>query len=205
MLTRTLLATAVAGAVTLPAWAGVESMTSDEMVDTYIEDSAIIVVPRARQKSEEEKQRVIRSLTISPGEPAILESDEQAEAYIMRKTRDEDEETALANAEQEFIRRTLLFPLDQVEKTQPAPYIIPSVPTLVYGRQVQIPDEPFTQSFLNDQLSLGFDGQNVNFSIGNVPGVDQIQVPQSINEAGIVLTPRAGGGFDLSIPVPDAQ
>lgn len=205
MLTRTLLATAVAGAVTLPAWAGVESMTSDEMVDTYIEDSAIIVVPRARQKSEEEKQRVIRSLTISPGEPAIIESDEQAEAYIMRKTRDEDEETALANAEQEFIRRTLLFPLDQVEKTQPAPYIIPSVPTLVYGRQVQIPDEPFTQSFLNDQLSLGFDGENVNFSIGNVPGVDQIQVPQAINEGGITLTPRAGGGFDLSIPVPDAQ
>lgn len=205
MFTRKLLATAVITAVTVPAWAGVESMTSDEMVDTYIKDSAIIVVPRARQKSEEEKQRVIRSLTISPGEPAILESEDQAYAYITRKTRNEDEEAALANAEQEFIRRTLLFPLEQVEKAQPNTYVIPPVPTLVYGRQVEIPDEPFTQSFLNDQLSLGFDGENVNFSIGNPPGIDQIQVPYPIDEGPVQLTPRPGGGFDLSIKVPDPQ
>ncbi len=56
---------------------------------------------------------------------------------------------------------------------------------------------------LNDQLGIGFDGQNLNFSIGNPPGIDRINIPQGINEGPINLTPRPGGGFDLSIQVPD--
>jgi hypothetical protein len=44
----------------------------------------------------------------------------------------------------------------------------------------------------------------VNFTIGNnLPGVDQIDVPEAINEGPVQLQPRAGGGFDLSIAVPD--
>ncbi len=53
-------------------------MTSDEMVETYVKDSAVIVVPKARQKSGADRQRIIRSLTISPGEPVLSESDEEA-------------------------------------------------------------------------------------------------------------------------------
>lgn len=203
MYTRKLIATAIASSFALPAWAGVKTLTSDEMVDTYIEDSAIIVVPRAQQKSEEEKQRIIRSLTISPGEPAVKESEEEAYANIFRKAQYEDQSDALQEAEEEFIRRALLQPLGEASQAQPVANLTPNIPPVIYGQQMEIPDEPFTQSFLNDQLGIGFDGQNVNFSIGNPPGIDQIQIPQAINEGPIQLTPRPGGGFDLSIAVPD--
>lgn len=207
MLTRNLLATAVAGIIVSPAWAGVESLSSQEMVDTYIEDSAIIVVPRSEQKTaqqkKDEREQIIRSLTISPGEPIIEESEEQANANIFRRNRRESNKDALQNAEEQFIQRALLFPQDQVNQIRAATVLTPRPSPIIFGDQVQIPDEPFTQNFLNDQLSLGFDGQNVNFSIGNLPGVDPIDVPQSINEGPVQLVPRPGGGFDLSIAVPD--
>lgn len=203
MRTRKLIAAAIASSVALPAWAGVETLTSDEMVDTYIEDSAIIVVPRAQRKSEEERQRILRSLTISPGEPAIEESEEEAYANILRKTRYEDQNEALQDAEDEFIRRALLQPIEEAGRAQPVANLTPNIPPVIYGQQMEIPDEPFTQSFLNDQLGIGFDGQSVNFSIGNPPGIDQIQIPQGINEGPVQLTPRPGGGFDLSIDVPN--
>ncbi|WP_148862632.1 hypothetical protein [Marinobacter fonticola] len=203
MFTRTLIATAIASSLALPAWAGVESLTSEEMVDTYIQDSAIIVVPRAQQKSEAEKRRIIRSLTISPGEPAIEESEEEAYANILRKAQYEGQDDALQEAEEEFIRRALLQPIEEAARAQPVANLTPFVPPVIYGQQMEIPDEPFTQTFLNDQLGIGFDGQNVNFSIGNPPGINQIPIPQGINEGPVQLTPRPGGGFDLSIAVPD--
>ena len=203
MRTRKLIAATIASSVTLPVCAGVETLTSDEMVDTYIEDSAIIVVPRAQRKSEEERQRIIRSLTISPGEPVIEESEEEAYANILRKTRYEDQNEALQEAEEEFIRRALLQPIEEAGRAQPVANLTPNIPPVIYGQQMDIPDEPFTQSFLNDQLGIGFDGQSVNFSIGNPPGINQIQIPQGINEGPVQLTPRPGGGFDLSIDVPN--
>ncbi|WP_111496024.1 hypothetical protein [Marinobacter bohaiensis] len=199
------LAAAMAAVMTAPAWAGVESMTSQEMVDTYIEDSAIIVVPRARQKAEAERQRIIRSLTISPGEPVIEESEEQAYAYILRRGQYDRQSDNLRQAESEALRQFLLLPIEEAERTQPVAHFTPVIPPVIYGRQVEIPDEPFNQTFLNDQLSIGFDGENVNFSIGNPPGIDQIQVPYAIDEGPVQLTPRPGGGFDLSIAVPDPQ
>ncbi|HET8849953.1 MAG TPA: hypothetical protein VFM78_08710 [Marinobacter sp.] len=196
-----LLTAAIAAALSSHSVAGVQTMTSDEMVDTYVEDSAVIIVPKDTRQAE--RQRVIRALTISPGEPVLTEAEKEAYRKARQRYLSEGNEDALADAEDEFLRRALLLPVDELARAQPPAEFRPDVPLLIFGQQPQIPEEPFTQTFLNDQLGIGFDGQNLNFSIGNPPGIDRIQVPEGINEGPINLTPRPGGGFDLSIQVPD--
>ena len=200
---RKLLAAAITATTLTPAWAGVQTMTSDEMVETYVEDSAVIVVPRQQQKSETDREKIIRALTISPGEPVLSEAEEEAYREALQRYLDEGKKDALSDAEEEFLRRALLLPVDELARAQPPADFTPRTLPIIFGQQPEIPDEPFTQTFLNDQLGIGFDGQNLNFSIGNPPGIDQIQIPEAINEGPITLTPRPGGGFDLSIRVSD--
>ncbi|QFS86987.1 MULTISPECIES: hypothetical protein [unclassified Marinobacter] len=199
----TLLATAMAVTLSAPAMAGVQTMTSDEMVETYVQDSAVIVVPRDQQRNEADRQRIIRALTISPGEPVLSEAEEEAYREALQRYMEDGKSDALSSAEEEFLRRALLLPTEELARAQPPANFADTLPQLIFGQQPQIPDEPFTQTFLNDQLGIGFDGQNLNFSIGNPPGIDRIDIPHGINEGPIQLTPRPGGGFDLSIQVPD--
>ncbi|MFB2703663.1 hypothetical protein [Marinobacter shengliensis] len=199
----TLLATAIAVTLSAPAMAGVQTMTSDEMVETYVQDSAVIVVPRDQQRNEADRQRIIRALTISPGEPVLSEAEEEAYREALQRYMEDGKSDALSSAEEEFLRRALLLPTEELARAQPPANFAETIPQLIFGQQPQIPDEPFTQTFLNDQLGIGFDGQNLNFSIGNPPGIDRIDIPHGINEGPIQLTPRPGGGFDLSIQVPD--
>jgi len=199
----TLLATAIAATLSAPAMAGVQTMTTDEMVETYVQDSAVIVVPRDQQKTEADRQRIIRALTISPGEPVLSEAEEEAYREALQRYMEDGKSDALSSAEEEFLRRALLLPTEELARAQPPANFAETLPQLIFGQQPQIPDEPFTQTFLNDQLGIGFDGQNLNFSIGNPPGIDRIDIPHGINEGPIQLTPRPGGGFDLSIQVPD--
>ncbi|WP_239985805.1 hypothetical protein [Marinobacter salexigens] len=197
------IAVTLSAAASVPVIAGVQTMTSDEMVETYVKDSAVIVVPREGRKTEADRQRIIRALTISPGEPVVTEAEEEAYREALQRLSEDGQSDALTNAEEEFLRRALLLPQEEIARAQPPAEFTPNIPPLIFGQQMQIPDEPFSQSFLNDQLGIGFDGQNLNFSIGNPPGIDQIHLPQGINEGPIQLTPRPGGGFDLSIQVPD--
>ncbi|MGP9831240.1 hypothetical protein [Marinobacter alkaliphilus] len=199
----TLLATAITVTLSAPAMAGVQTMTSDEMVETYVQDSAVIVVPRDQQRNEADRQRIIRALTISPGEPVLSEAEEEAYREALQRYMEDGKSDALSSAEEEFLRRALLLPTEELARAQPPANFADTLPQLIFGQQPQIPDEPFTQTFLNDQLGIGFDGQNLNFSIGNPPGIDRIDIPHGINEGPIQLTPRPGGGFDLSIQVPD--
>lgn len=199
----TLLATAITVTLSAPAMAGVQTMTSDEMVETYVQDSAVIVVPRDQQRNEADRQRIIRALTISPGEPVLSEAEEEAYREALQRYMEDGKSDALSSAEEEFLRRALLLPTEELARAQPPANFADTLPQLIFGQQPQIPDEPFTQTFLNDQLGIGFDGQNLNFSIGNPPGIDRIDIPHGINEGPIQLTPRPGGGFNLSIQVPD--
>src|SRR5690554_2228910 len=199
----TLLATAITVTLSAPAMAGVQTMTSDEMVETYVQDSDVIVVPRVQQKTEADRQRMIRALTISPGEPVLSEAEEEAYREALQCYMEDGKSDALSSAEEEFLRRPFLLPTEQLSRAQPPANFAETLPQLTFGQQPLIQDEPFTQTFLNDQLGIGFDGQNLNFSIGNPPGIDRIDIPHGINEGPIQLTPRPGGGFDLSIQVPD--
>jgi len=181
----TLLATAIAVTLSAPAMAGVQTMTSDEMVETYVQDSAVIVVPRDQQKTEADRQRIIRALTISPGEPVLSEAEEEAYREALQRYMEDGKSDALGSAEEEFLRRALLLPTEELARAQPPANFADTLPQLIFGQQPQIPDEPFTQTFLNDQLGIGFDGQNLNFSIGNPPGIDRIDIPHGINEGPI--------------------
>ena len=87
---RHLLTSAISSlVVALPAYAGVQTMTSDEMVETYVKDSAVIVVPKERKKSDADRQRILRSLTISPGEPVLTEAEEEAYRDALQRYVDE--------------------------------------------------------------------------------------------------------------------
>lgn len=205
MFRQSTLVIALSGALTLPAYGGVQSLTSEEMVDTYVRDSAVIIVPRDKKETaaDEERRKVIRSLIISPGEPVLKESEKQAYLDALRRYMEQGNEDALNEAQKEFLRRAMLLPQEKLAGLQPPADFSPNIAPIIFGQQMQIPDQPFSQTFLNDQLGIGFDGQNVNFSIGNPPGIDRINIPQAINQGPIQLTPRPGGGFDLSIAVPN--
>lgn len=186
-----------------PAVSGVKTLSSDEMVDTYVQDSALIMVHPDSREQQQERERILRTLTISPGEPVMTEAEEEAYREALARLEREGKLDALESAEEEFLRRALALQQDELARAQPIADLTPQIAPVIFGQQAQIPDEPFTQNFLNNQLGINFDGENLNFGIGQPPGIDNIQVPRGINEGPINLTPRPGGGFDLSIKVPD--
>ncbi len=185
------------------AMAGVQTLSSDEMVETYVKDSALIVVHPGPEQKQADREKILRTLTISPGEPVLTEAEEEAYREALARLEQEGKLDALESAEEEFLRRALALSQDELARAQPPQEFTPQIPPIIFGQQAQIPDEPFTQNFLNNQLGINYDGENLNFGIGTPPGIDNIQVPRAINEGPISLTPRPGGGFDLSIKVPD--
>ncbi|MDI9245518.1 hypothetical protein [Marinobacter sp. CHS3-4] len=189
--------------ISAPVLSGVKTLSSDEMVETYVEDSALILVRPDSEERQEERERVLQTLTISPGEPVLTEAEEEAYREALARLEQEGKLDALQSAEEEFLRRALALSQEELARAQPQREFTPQIPPIIFGQQAEIPDEPFTQNFLNNQLGINYDGENLNFGIGSPPGIDNIQVPRAINEGPISLVPRPGGGFDLSIKVPD--
>ena len=185
------------------ALADIHSLSSDEMVETYVQDSAVIVIPGKRRETIPVRSGIPGIVTISPGKPVLTEAEEEASRQALQRYVEARQSGALASAEDEFLRRALLLPQEQLASVQPPSDLGGDIAPLIYGQQIQVPEEPFHQTFLNDQLGIGYDGDNLNFSIGNPPGIDSITLPQTISEGPVRLTPRPGGGFDLSIAVPD--
>lgn len=184
---------------------GVQSLSQDEMVDTYIKDSAIVVSPRSNSQTrntEPSQTKTVRAL-VRPGEPIRTEAQETQTVMALQQHRWESLDEAQRFAEQEFIRQALASPTSRLDNLQPqfdTGLPQPSIPG--YGVP-EIPEGPFTRSYQNGQLGLAFDGETLNFSMGNnLPGVDAIDLPKGIDEGPVKLTPRAGGGFDLAIDVP---
>lgn len=200
-------AATLAAGLSLQAQAGVQSLSSDEMVQTYIKDSAIIVVPRKETKVEKSQDDgVVRAVTISPGEPVVSDSENQRIQDGGRTFRETNLQSSIDNAEDIFINNRIALPAEQAMNAVPQPDLALKTPILgIDGKPLVIPDGPFNQTFLNEQLGLNFDGERLTFSIGNPPGISQINLPpgvQGINQGPVQLVPRPGGGFDLSIQVP---
>ncbi|XOZ34273.1 hypothetical protein ACMDCT_03300 [Halomonadaceae bacterium KBTZ08] len=208
MATRPILTLTALGASLIAGNAlgeGVQSLSQDEMVDTYIQDSAIVVSPSSNSQtrnSEPNRTKAVRAL-IRPGEPIRTEADETQKVMSFQQHRWESLDEAQRFAEQAFIRQALASPANRLDTLHPqfdTGLPQPSIPG--YGVP-EIPEGPFTRSYQNGQLGLAFDGETVNFSMGNnLPGVDTIDLPKGIDEGPVKLTPRAGGGFDLAIDVP---
>ena len=191
--THSLLVTCIA-AVATAAQADVKSLTSSELTETYIKDSTIIVTPA---KPQEERQKQVVTYTIGPGEPVKSEAEEQAEFLqeraIQRGRTDIAEESA----------RQIINEIAFVERQTPAiaPLVerqinVPSIPDL------QIPEGPFNMPIYGNELGISSDGQRFTFSFGNPPGITTPIDVQAIQSDLVNLEPRPGGGFDMTIAIP---
>lgn len=187
--------TACIAAVAQPVFADVKSLTSSELTETYIQDSTIIVTP-AQRPAERRPSQVI-TYTIAPGEPPKTEAEEQAEQQQQRDIRQSTTDIAVESVRQsleEFAtlerHQVAIAPLTERQIN------VPDLPGF------RLPEGPFNEQMIGQkELGLASDGQRLTFSIGNIPGVNPIYVDQIRSDL-VNLTPRADGGFDLSIQIP---
>lgn len=184
------------------SFAEVKSLSSSELTETYIEDSTIIITPK--RKNTLNGQKTISSVTIAP-----YEGDNQG----LDVTRETDESQApLSTAfelSDELLRNTnveeSLAPLEAVYIPSYEETITRPVAEILGDERYRPPEGDFDFSYVGDDLGLSRNGEEVTFSIGNIPGIEQINLPNGINEGPIELIPREGGGFDLTIAIPQDQ
>jgi predicted ester cyclase len=186
--------------------ADVKSLTSSELTQTYIKDSTVIITPKVKKKSDQESQtkdQKLTSLTISPGEAPVTPEEKQYEFGKITQDSHNQIKGAIANADEQTREAAFAINKTAIASAQPAvPEVtfqnarVGGVPGLV------IPSGDFNMNFLGSELGLSRSGDQLKFSFGNIPGIGAIRAPQSINENGIKLQPRQGGGFDLTFTVP---
>lgn len=189
--------------------AGVKSMSSDEMTETFIKDTTIIVTPAQRSDAdrEKDKEKSRTSLTISPGEAEKSEAELQAGFEENKDKQDRQLDAAIANYEEQARRDMILrevneaqFPAPDLSQIYPE-RAIPNIPGF------EVPEGDFANilgnTYIGNQLGLSRNDNQLTMSFGNsLPGVNGINMPRAINEGPIQLTPRPGGGFDLVIDIP---
>lgn len=182
--------------------ADVKSLTSDELTETYIRDTTIIVTPKSKPE-EEKKKRERVTLTISPGEEAVEEHEEQAEFGRITDATGSSIEGAIANAEDKVRESSLRTQTLQTEALAAQVPNIAFLPNQNFPAGLQIPEGDFSYNFVGNELGLSRTEDQLTFSIGNLPGINTIKVPYAIDEGGpATLIPRPGGGFDLTIDIP---
>ncbi len=191
--------TALTVALSAPVSADVKSLTSSELTETYIKDSTIIVTPKKRKS--EAKKKALGSITISPGEASVSETEELLEFESAALEVDLQNEGAIYNAEEQL--RELAF----TSSGPAAEALRVKIPTIEYlPVTAELPPfaqlDTFTYNPIGNDLGLSRSNDQLTFSFGNLPGVNNIQMPQGISEGPIQLVPRQGGGFDLTIDIP---
>ncbi|WP_156493480.1 MULTISPECIES: hypothetical protein [unclassified Oleiphilus] len=190
-------------AISSSVQAEVKSLTSSELTDTYIEDSTIIITPK--KQSNLSQQRTISSVTIAPYEG----EDTDSELLIEQ----EESQTGLINAvalDEETLRNSSVDAvfIPEIEVDIPTYEEINTQPVadILGDERYRPPEGDFDFSYIGDDLALSRQGDKLTFSIGNLPGIDQINIPEAVQDGGPVeLIPRPGGGFDLTINVPESQ
>lgn len=199
---RPLLSTAVLiplMSVAVTAQAEVKSLSSSELTETYIEDSTIIVTPKEAPSTT---QTTVSSLTIAPVESSdqdIIELKNAQEHQEGTTTSFELNDELLRNASVESAinpPESLLIPSYQETITR-------DVADILNDERYRVPEGDFDFDYVGNDLGLSRSAEQITFSIGNLPGIDKIELPQGIEPGGPVeLIPREGGGFDLTINIP---
>lgn len=77
----------------------------------------------------------------------LTEAEEEAYRDALQRYVDEGKTDALENAEEEFLRRALLLPQEEIARAQPPAEFTPTIPPIIYGQQAQIPEEPLHKRF----------------------------------------------------------
>ncbi|MCP5209075.1 MAG: hypothetical protein H7A01_17925 [Hahellaceae bacterium] len=202
---KSLLTFVVAGGLaftSITVTAGVKSMSSDEMTETFIKDTTIIVTPAQKSDSDSKRKKDLTSLTISPGEAEKSEAEVQAEFEENKDQQDRQLNAAIANYDEQVKREMVLRQINSSQLPPPdvsgiyAERPMPNIPGFV------VPEGDFAYNFVGNQLGLSRDDNQLTMSFGNLPGIGDIKIPNAVNEGPIQLTPRQGGGFDLIIDIP---
>lgn len=188
--------------VAAPLQAEVKSLSSSELTETYIEDSTIIITPRKKSLSE---QTTVSSVTIAPYEG------EDTDSELLMET--DESQTGLANAvelDDELLRNSTVDAAfqEQQEINMPTYQELTTVPVadILEDERYRPPEGDFDFSYIGDDLALSRDADKLTFSIGNIPGIEQINIPEAVTEGSPVqILPREGGGFDLTFTVPPAE
>lgn len=181
--------------------AEVKSLSSSELTETYIEDSTIIITPRKQSLTE---QKTVSSVTIAPYEG------EDTDSELLIET--EESQTGLANAvelDDELLRNSSVASALEPELVVDIPSYqeLTTVPVadVLQDERYRPPEGDFDFSYIGDDLALSRDADKLTFSIGNIPGIEQINIPEAVTEGPVQILPREGGGFDLTFTVPQDQ
>ncbi len=196
-------------ALPLSAVAEVKSLSSSELTETYIKDSTIIVMPKKQQQAS--RQQTITSLSISPTDMSQSEIEEISHSQNHLK----DTKTAFVLSD-ELMRNSSVD--DAVAlTTNPQPNILsfdeinapPPISEILNDDRYAVPEgTQWARNYAGDQLGISMNGgangdRYYTISIGNPVGINPIHIPEAIHEGPVDLVPREGGGFDLTIKLPD--
>tara|TARA_R110002049_G_scaffold4967_4_gene34705 strand:- start:497 stop:1147 length:651 start_codon:yes stop_codon:yes gene_type:complete len=185
------------------SFAEVTSLSSSELTETYIKDSTIIVTPK---KQADTQQKTYSSLTIAP----IENSDHDiSELQNSQNHLSSTETSVLLN--DETLRNASVDSVFDPELIVSIPsyqeLITPPIAEILDDPRYAVPEGDFDYTYVggtnSNNLGIGRSGDQFTFSIGNLPQIDQINLPHGINEGPLQITPRAGGGFDLTINIPE--
>lgn len=185
------------------SFAEVTSLSSSELTETYIKDSTIIVTPKKQANTQ---QKTYSSLTIAP-----IENNDQdiSELQNFQNHMNSTETSVLLN--DEILRNASVESVFAPELVVNIPtyqeLITPPVAEILDDPRYAVPEGNFDYTYVgganSNDLGISRQGDQFTFSIGNLPQIDTINLPEAINEGPLQITPRDGGGFDLTINIPD--
>lgn len=181
------------------AQAEVKSLSSSELTETYIQDSTIIITPK---QAPETRTRSVSSLTIAPVERTDQDIQELENAQQHRDgtiTSFELDDDTMRNASVEAAINPAALP--EVEPYEDPQYSTP-IADILDDERYRAPDGNFDYEYVGQDLGLSRTADQLTFSIGNLPGIDKIELPHGINEGPLQIVPREEGGFDLTINIP---
>jgi len=179
--------------------AEVKSLSSSELTETYIRDSTIIVTPR--KNKEQTSKKTYSSLTIAPVENNDLDIEELRRA----QAHNTGTEVSFALSDDSLREASIESTINPNQEIYVPTYQeVTTVPIaeLLDDPRYTVPEGDFNFSYVGNDLGLSRTDDQLTFSIGNLPGVQPINIPEGFNEGPLQIVPRADGGFDLTINIP---
>ena len=179
--------------------AEVSALSSSELTETYIRDSTIIVIPK--KNKQQSTQKTYSSLTIAPVDNNDLDIEELKRA----QAHNTGTEVSFALSDDSLREASIASTLSADQAIHvPSYQEVSTVPIaeLLDDPRYTVPEGDFDFSYVGNELGLSRSDNQLSFSIGNLPGVQAINLPEGINEGPLQIVPRADGGFDLTINIP---
>jgi hypothetical protein len=183
--------------------AEVTSLSSSELTETYIKDSTIIVTPK---KQAETQQKTYSSLTIAP-----IENTDQDISELQNAQNHISGTTTSTLLNDDILRNasvdSVFVPELAVNIPSYQELITPPMAEILNDPRYTVPQGDFDYTYIgganSNDLGISREGDKFTFSIGNLPQIDTIKIPEAINEGPLRIDPRPGGGFDLTINIPE--